>query len=490
MVKIFTLLNVAGLFLFNLLFVGNVSIVQEMPAKIDPGTEVRVSVTINKDKISGFAKLQLDLPSGLTATAIETRGASFTFADGKAKFIWMALPTQPSFKVTYTLRADANAVGPLQVTGRLSYIEDNERKTVDMPPSTITVGDGSLASTPPSPDQQPSVSSANTEVESPEAEEIPTAQGAIAAALEQSVIPDIAVTDAPSISPQTGTGDVTASRVIIPVNASEMLVEVTIKKGLLRGFGKLQETLPEGFTVVAKESDDAIFSTKGRVAKFVWLNLPSKEEMKVSYRLIAPFNTNGEYSVNGEFGYLMNDLTQRAVVGTTSFNVSEAIAASTPVKTPETKPSATTTTTATPQATTTTQKPATAPEPKVTKPTPTEHTTDASASRPSKAKITSTPAPESGITFKVQITAAHREVGKPYFVQRHRYDGDFSIERNDGWIKYVTGMFDRYNAARDQRQAYIDANYNFPGPFVTAYNNGERITVQEALMIAKQNAAQ
>ncbi|MBK7286559.1 MAG: hypothetical protein IPI95_05320 [Flavobacteriales bacterium] len=40
MVKIFTLLNVAGLFLFNLLFVGDISIVQDMPAKMDPGTEV------------------------------------------------------------------------------------------------------------------------------------------------------------------------------------------------------------------------------------------------------------------------------------------------------------------------------------------------------------------------------------------------------------------------------------------------------------------
>lgn len=482
MVKIFTLLNVAGLFLFNLLFVGDISIVQDMPAKMDPGTEVRVTVTINKDKISGFAKLQLDLPPGLTATSIETKGASFTFADGKAKFIWMALPTQPSFKVSYTLSANANAAGPMQVTGRLSYIEDNERKTVDMVPSNITVGTGSaVASTPSSVNEQAAGSGGGTTTEDTQAEEALTSQGAIAAALEQSVIPDVAATDISSILPQTGPGDVNASRTITPVNATEMLVAVTIKKGLLRGFGKLQETVPEGFTVVAKESDDAIFSTKGRMAKFVWLNLPSKEEMKVTYRLIAPTTASGELAVNGEFGYLLNDLTQRAVIGTTNFSVGGTVADNTPVKKPETNTST---------AATTTQQATTTPVPTVTKSTRTEPSTDAVASKPSKAKVTSTPAPESGITFKVQITAAHREVGKPYFVQRHRYDGDFSIERNDGWIKYVTGMFDRYRAARDQRQAYLDANYNFPGPFVTAYNNGERITVQEALMIAKQSAAQ
>ncbi len=470
MVKIFTLLNVAGLFLFNMLFVGDVSIVQDMPAKMDPGTEVRVTVTINKDKISGFAKLQIDLPDGLTATSIETRGASFTFADGKAKFIWMALPTQPSFKVSYTLSADANAAGPMEVTGRLSYIEDNERKTVDMAPSTITVGTGDAVASAPS-----------TTNENSRTEEAPTPQSAIEAALEQSVIPDVAAADTPGIAPQVGPGDVSASRTITAVSASEFLVEVTIKKGLLRGFGKLQETLPEGFTAVAKGSDDAIFSTKGRVAKFVWLNLPSKEELKVTYRLIAPSNASGELAVNGEFGYLMKDLTQRAVVGTTNFTIGGMVADNTPAKTPETTTST---------AATTTQQATTTPAATVTKSTRTEPSTDVVASKPSKAKVTSTPAPESGITFKVQITAAHREVGKPYFVQRHRYDGDFSIERNDGWIKYVTGMFDRYRAARDQRQAYLDANYNFPGPFVTAYNNGERITVQEALMIAKQSAAQ
>lgn len=484
MVKIFTLLNVAGLFLFNLLFVSGVSIVQDMPAQMDPGTEVRVTVTVNKDKISGFAKLQLDLPEGLTATAIETKGASFTYADGKAKFIWMAMPTQPSFKVSYTLSADANAAGPMVVTGRLSYIEDNERKTVDMVSATITVGNGgAFASTPSTQNEQAADSGDNTATESTEATQVPTAQGALTAAAERSVIPDIAAADAPDMAPQSGPGDVSASRIITPVNASELMVEVTIKKGLLRGFGKLQETLPEGFSAVVVGSDDAIFSTKGRVAKFVWLNLPSKEEMKVTYRLIAPSSASGERVVNGEFGYLLNDLTQRAVIGTSSFTVGGMVADLTPEKTPETSSS-------TAATTTTTQPPTPTPEPTVTKSSRTEPSTDVSASKPAKAKVSSTPAPESGITYKVQITAAHREVGKPYFVQRHHYDGDFSIEHNEGWIKYVTGMFDRYRAARDQRQAYLDANYNFPGPFVTAYNNGERITVQEALMIAKQSKAQ
>ncbi|MEO7081506.1 MAG: hypothetical protein ABIY71_08260 [Flavobacteriales bacterium] len=487
MIKLFTLFNVAGLLLFNLFFGSDVSIVQDMPARMDSGTEVRVTVTVSKAQVSGFAKLQIDLPAGLTATAIDTRGASFTFADGKAKFIWMALPTQPSFKVSYTLRADADLNGTFPVSARLSYIEDNERKTVDLASTTLTVGTGigsgaAVAATP-STQETPEAETNTTDDRS---DDLASAAGA--------VIPDSPVTETPGLPTLVGPGDVSAVRTITPISGTEVLVEVTIQKGILRGFGKLQENLPAGFTAVSIESDDAIFSMKDRIAKFVWLNLPSKSTVKVSYRLLAPSGASGAFTMNGEFGYLVNDLTQRAMVGSSSFILDgETVATKTPVakqtqEVPDTKQ-----TVAEKQP----ERIAEVTKPVVTKPIPTpkqeiaqEENTATATVQTKTPKITSTPAPESGITFKVQITAAHREVGKAYFVQRHRYDGPFSIEHNDGWIKYVTGMFDGYRAARDQRQSYLDANYNFPGPFVTAYNNGERITVQEALMIAKQSSAQ
>ena len=473
MIKLFTLFNVAGLLLFNLIFGSDVSIVQDMPTSMESGTEARVTVTVTKAQISGFAKLQIDLPAGLTATAIDTRGASFTFADGKAKFIWMALPTQASFKVSYTLRADANLNGSFPVTARLSYIEDNERKTVDMAAATLIVGSGTaVASTP--------AAQKDAEVKDNSSQDLASAAG--------SVIPDSPITETPGLPSLKGLGDVSATRIVTPISGTEVLVELTIEKGMLRGFGKLQENLPEGFTAVVKENDDAIFSLKDRMAKFVWLNLPSKSELKVSYRLLAPTGSTGTFTVNGEFGYLVNDLTQRAMVGSSSFTLDGAVLAA---ETPETK-----------QTPVAEKQPERTPEVTksvVTTPTPTPQQEIAQEKQPAKEittaqttqpKITSTPDPESGITYKVQITAAHREVGQAYFAQRHNYKGAFSIEHNDGWIKYVTGMFDRYRAARDQRQAYIDAQHNFPGPFVTAYNNGERITVQEALMIAKQSSAQ
>ena len=62
---------------------------------------------------------------------------------------------------------------------------------------------------------------------------------------------------------------------------------------------------------------------------------------------------------------------------------------------------------------------------------------------------------------------------------------NYSIESHKGWIKYTVGDNSEYSKARNDRNE-LD-KYNFPGPFVTAYNYGNRVTVQEALILTNQN---
>ena len=478
------LINVIGVFLVDAFLLADISITQNVPQTMAPGSEVRVTVAVDKGTLTGFAKLQIDLPPGMTATAIETKGASFTFADGKAKFIWMALPTSPSFKVSYTLSADANVSGVQHINGRLSYIENNERKTHDMSTSVVDLG-------------APGAVAVTTTQAVPE-EQVNNDLVSAAGAAPVEKVAMAVIDNASGTAPMQGPGGVGGSRKITPVTEKEMTIEVTIKKGDIRGFGKLQEVIPEGFTALEKTSSEAIFTAQGRIVKFVWLNLPAANEIKVVYKLRANERPEGEYSIDGEFGYLLNDETQKAVLGTSKFFVGpkalEVLAndganmGTMDGNDPELALQQQNNTSGGNTAGTTTPS---AKEQPVRTQEPAKTTTTAQATTTPKTTSPSRiPAPEKGVTYKVQITAAHREVGKSYFRARHNYSGDFQIERHEGWIKYVTGSYADYSSARDQRVSYVQAGHNFPGPFVTAYNNGTRITVQEALVISKQQWVQ
>lgn len=471
-------INLVGLLLIDTFSSGGIQISQNVPASMEPGSEVKVVVNIEKGDLTGFAKFQLDMPEGFTVTALETKGASFTFADQKAKFIWMALPSTPTFRISYTLRAELNASGPKRIEGRMSYIENNERKTLEIAPITVDLGSGSPSMT----------VSAVTEVEvaedpAPGEEFVSMVGGAPAKGLMVAVIEQ-----ASGVAPIQGAGGVSGTRVITPVSEQEMLVEVTVNKGDIRGFGKLQETVPQGFTAVEKSSDEAIFTTQDRIVKFVWLNLPARATIKVTYKLRANQRPDGEYSIDGEFGYLLNDETQKAVLGTSRFFVGPKAMEMLAVDAASMDGiQATDVDLAVHERTNKTNPESRPKEPEQVKDAP--RTSAPIASEPKRTERSESsriPAPEKGVNFKVQITAAHREVGKDYFRSRHRYSGDFSIERHQGWIKYVTGNFGTYADAREQRIRLVQAGHEFPGPFVTAYNNGERITVQEALMLSGQ----
>jgi len=89
------------------------------------------------------------------------------------------------------------------------------------------------------------------------------------------------------------------------------------------------------------------------------------------------------------------------------------------------------------------------------------------------------------VDYKVQILAGHQIINSLYLAKEFNYKGDYEIESHMGWIKYTVGNHSEYKKARDSRNEL--KNHEFPGPFVSAYNYGERISVQEALILSKQN---
>ena len=421
----------------------NVTITPSYPAEVKAGSDFVMEITISRNNVEGFAKFQQELPSGFSAKEMESQGASFTLSGKTIKLIWTSLPSETEFKIKYKVMVDQNVSGERSLGGKFSYVVDNVKQTATLPESTIKiVPNGEITS-----------SENNTTTQKPDS---------IAVVPLPKATPDsAAATNTRSLAAETVSG----TRKITPTaNPGEFMIEISVKKGNVGGFAKLQENIPTGYSAVPANTGSASFTFTEQKAKFVWLTVPSEESFMVSYIIKADAAIQGEATVDGLLSYIENDETKKAVIAPITF-----INMGTPV------PITTKLTDAT--VDTNSKKPETA----------TQANTE-TAAPPVKEEttpvVTNIPSPETNVVYKVQIAALHNPVNASYFKQSNNIKDKVGTEMHEGFTKYTVGSFKEYKPARDHREN-IRAK-NIQGPFVTAYNTGKRITVQEALMITSQ----
>jgi cell division septation protein DedD len=242
-------------------------------------------------------------------------------------------------------------------------------------------------------------------------------------------------------------------------------VRLTVTGHPQGAFLKLDETIPADCLVETDRLSGATASWVDGVLKFVWFDSPRNDTFEVTYRILGP-RPRWENALQGTFTYLLNNVAQ---IGQTNATSPAAPA-------PSSAPALASAAPAPPAP-----KTSAAPAPKAA-PTPKAAPAPKAAPTPKAAQP---PRDVQGVAYRVQVLAGHRQVGPAYFAQYFDYRDRVESETHEGWIKYTTGSHGAYASARDARET-LRTQHPFPGPFVTAYLDGERITVQEALTRSAQ----
>jgi len=88
---------------------------------------ITVHLLVNTANISKdiYGKIQEKIPTGYTATNIESKNGSFSFKDNNVKFLWKTLPSESQYQISYKLIASTTSSEMPYISGSLFYI-DNE----------------------------------------------------------------------------------------------------------------------------------------------------------------------------------------------------------------------------------------------------------------------------------------------------------------------------------------------------------------------------
>ncbi|MCC6252698.1 MAG: hypothetical protein IT238_09585 [Bacteroidia bacterium] len=464
-----------------------------IPSSALTGTEFIEEITITKPaSVDNFAKFEQQLPPGMVAVGIDTKGGMLTQDENNlVKIIWYKVSDLNEFTIKLRIIVDhETSLNEYAISGRFAYLEKNTRQSVTSGTSKITIEKG-----------------APKQIDDNEKELVQLADTTLHRAL----------TD--NIDKMLREAGVACTQVSEMLSKNEVKINIKIVKGKVSGFGKIEEPICEGVTAINIDNAGGVFSFSEGKVKYTWTNLPADGTINVSFKLVRNKEAGwlSRCSAEGEFSYLDGEKSLRCKFNSITVDFEKGITVSN-------FPGVGETTAQTNAQTETQPSQSVQKEPEVvnnenvipdTNVIPQNNQNEAAQKvaqvEPEKEiempesvnnKVANneniieppkpTKAPEAkhsqasmdGLIFKVQVCATHRAVDASFIKSTYKLPDAVDMEMHEGWNKFTVGGFGQYVEARNKREDL--APYNLPGPFVTAYNNGNRITVQEALMISKQ----
>jgi hypothetical protein len=453
---LFILVNAFTVFIYSLFGGDNgITLSVNIPKTIIAGQEVPIEIKVTKGSMSGFAKLQLELPEGLSLKELDNKGANYSYSDGIAKWVWASLPSENDIIVKATLVAASSASGAKTIGAKYSFVENNAKQVVEMVPFEITIEAPENANT--------------SQTSTPETTANTNTEAEAATATNTSV----------SNSNKEPAGNVTVVRTISKgTNDGEYIVNLKVKKGATRGFARYSDDLKSGVIAKAITTDGSSFSVADGKVKFVWVSVLIKDELELSYSLTS--TTSIAMTLKGEYSYLEDNQSKKYLLTPEPLEINLAPAVATNTTEPVTTP---TVAMVTPTETLALETPTVA----VVTPTETVAVITQTETPTNTKPVNETVAKNDGsVNYMVQIGAfTNGNVTASVLKQKFGISETVKSEMQGGFSKFMVGSHREYKGARDQRER-IRNNNGVKSAFVVAYNLSKRITVQEALMISNQ----
>jgi hypothetical protein len=462
------LFNTIALLMYQFFFADVITVTQKVPSSAKPDSEFTVELTIKKGSTTGFAKLQQELPEGFTAVEDKSTGASFTFNNQSVKFIWMSLPNDAEFKVSYKVKVAEGISGDQTIAGKFSYVTDNEKKVAEIDAATISVtGDGSTTASTKSTTTTDNTSTGNNTTTGNTTTDNTSTAGNTTTGGN---------TTGSTAGSGSEDGSLTCTRNMPSSASGEFVVEINVNKGNLSGFAKLLETLPSGFTASSMESSGGSFSFADQKVRFIWVSLPAQTEFKISYKVKVAKNVTGAQSIDGTFSYIEEDNTKKYTMPTGTVTIgSGGTIASTNNNNNNNSNSNNNNNNNNNNS---------------------SNSNSNNSNNNNSLSANNITAPQAGVIFRVQIMALQNNRTASFVANYYNMSpSDVQKMPDQGLNKYLLkNTHTEYQRARDAREAIkggvvrvnTQARQPEAPPFVVAFNSGRRITVQDALMITSQ----
>jgi len=92
-----------------------------------------VNILVSRGDVEKLARVEETIPAGYAAEQIDGKNSIFTFKGGVAKFLWMKMPTDPYFMVSYkVIPTSGTSVQVPDIKGVFAYMKNDEVKSISI----------------------------------------------------------------------------------------------------------------------------------------------------------------------------------------------------------------------------------------------------------------------------------------------------------------------------------------------------------------------